>query len=120
MVKWRYHIFKFGKNQVKVQLTSKSSSLPPNIPNNGSKSAKMASWLGMAVRTLQGLSNVFWNPSQNLHPNPDLVSNCRKMQRDVGLIAASVGFGIFLLVMHLKLHPAIKKRVRIPGNSNLR
>ena len=66
------------------------------------------------------VSNVFWNRSPNLHPNPDLVSNCRKMQRDVGLIAASVGFGIFLLLMHLKLHPAIKKRVRIPGNNNLR
>ena len=62
----------------------------------------------------------FGTGSPNLHPNPDLVSNCRKMKRGVGLIAASVGFGIFLLLMHLKLHPAIKKRVRIPGNSNLR
>ena len=82
------------------------------------KSAKHVRYLEVAV--CEGLSNVFWNRSPNLHPNPDLVSNCRKMQRDVGLIAASVGFGIFLLLMHLKLHPAIKKRVRIPGNSNLR
>ena len=82
------------------------------------KSAKHVRYLEVAV--CEGLSNVFWNRSPNLHPNPDLVSNCMKMQRDVRLIAASVGFGIFLLLMHLKLHPAIKKRVRIPGNNNLR
>ena len=74
------------------------------------KSAKHVRYLEVAV--CEGLSNVFWNRSPNLHPNPDLVSNCRKMQRDVCLIAASVGFGIFLLLMHSKLHPAIKKRVR--------
>ena len=80
------------------------------------KSAKIACWLEMAA--CEGLSNVFWNLF--FHQNPDLVSNCRKMQRDVGLIAASVGFGIFLLLMHLKLHPAIKTKVRIPCNNNLR